>query len=108
MQVPDPNADHPMHRIAALITVLALSAGVSAQDKVGTDQLAPGFLTEYSDYDSNGDGIVTLAEVEALVDASQIRRTRACDTNADQRLSISEYNTCNGTGSDPSAASAPR
>jgi len=97
-----------MHRIAALITFLALSAGVSAQNEAPTDKLDPGFLTAFSEYDGNGDGIVTLTEIEALVDASQIRGVRACDTDADQRLSISEFNTCNGTGSDPAAAGAPR
>ncbi len=95
-----------MHRIALLIALLALSAGAAAQREA--DKMAPGFLTTFLDYDSNGDGIVTVAEVESLVEAAHVRAARACDTDGDQRLSLDEYNICNGTSSDPPAGDAPR
>ena len=97
-----------MHRIAMLIALLALSAGAAAQREADTDKMAPGFLASYHDYDSNGDGIVTLAEIEPVVEAAHVRAVRACDTDGDQRLSLDEYNICNGTSSDPQAGDAPR
>jgi hypothetical protein len=97
-----------MHRIALLIALLALSAGAAAQREANPDKMAPGFLTTFIDYDSDGDGIVTIAEVELLVEAAHVRAVRACDTDGDQRLSLDEYNICNGTSSDPQAGDAPR
>lgn len=97
-----------MHRFATLSATLLLSFGAAAQDEVKTDKLDPGFLSAYSEYDSNGDGLVTLAEVEAIIDPAHVRGVRACDTDGDTRLSVSEYDACNSTTTDPASVAAPR
>ncbi len=108
MQDPGPTAEAPMHRIATLIALLALSAGAAAQREANTAKMNPGFLASYYDYDSNRDGVVTLAEIEPVVEAAHVSAVRACDTDADQRLSRDEYNICNGTVEEPATSDAPR
>jgi hypothetical protein len=76
-----------------LASGLAMAQQTAAPETPGID---PGTLTAFSEYDIDGNGIVTLAEFESLVPDSVRAAARACDTDADQRLSEREYKICAG------------
>ena len=61
-----------------------------------TPTIDPGLLSAYSEHDANGDGIVTMPEFLALVPAGHEAAARACDRDADGRLSQAEYDACAG------------
>ena len=85
-----------MKRIVLAIATTLACAGVCAQE-----ELQPGDLSEFTEYDRNNDGVVMLSEVEMLISAKQMEGVRACDKNGDLKLSLLEYDICNGRAPDP-------
>jgi hypothetical protein len=88
-----------MKRLALALAATLACTGVCAQD-----ELQPGDLSEYTEYDRNNDGVVMLSEIEMLVSSTQMEGVRACDKNHDLKLSLLEYNICNGRAPDPEKA----
>ena len=71
--------------VAAIVAGFAVSAA-EAHDRSGAGFEMPAF----EDIDANGDGGVSLAEVETFMDAQRAARFAAADTNGDGGLSIDE------------------
>lgn len=80
-------------------TALLLVGGVAMAQQTAapeTPAIEPGTLSAYTEYDVDGNGIITVAEFESLVPESLRSAARACDGDGDQRLSEREYMICAG------------
>lgn len=94
--------------LIALALGLACGSAFAQQPPVEAPKIEPGLLSVYSEHDANGDGIVTLAEFLTLVPAGYEAAAKACDTDADGRLSQAEYDVCAGYAAPAGVAAPPR
>jgi hypothetical protein len=83
-----------MNRIAFAFALTLAAAPALAQDVVPPQPELTGSLSVYSEYDQNGDGQVTMAEVVALVPAELAGAVKACDRDANGLLAEEEYDRC--------------
>lgn len=85
---------------------LSLSAGLllgacsnpqeASKATAAEDVTEVGLIPAYESLDKDKDGIVTLAEVDAVA-PDWAERLHACDTDRDQKLSRGEYDVCKQT-----------
>ncbi len=94
--------------LIALALGLACGSAFAQQPPAGTPKIEPGLLSVYSEHDANGDGVVTMAEFLTLVPAGYEAAAKACDTDADGKLSQAEYDVCAGYTPAADVASNPR
>ncbi|HCT27483.1 MAG TPA: hypothetical protein DIW85_14895 [Stenotrophomonas sp.] len=95
-----------MTGIRYLPVVLALSAGLllgacsktqeASKATAAEDVTEVKLIPPYESLDKDKDGIVTLAEVDAVA-PDWAERLHACDTDRDQKLSRGEYDVCKQT-----------
>ncbi|HDS1578003.1 hypothetical protein [uncultured Stenotrophomonas sp.] len=89
---------------AALVVVAGLLLGACSKPQEASKATAAEDVTEvklipsYESLDKDKDGIVTLAEVDAVA-PDWAERLHACDTDRDQKLSRGEYDVCKQTTS---------
>ncbi|HEL3813312.1 TPA: hypothetical protein UMY79_000133 [Stenotrophomonas maltophilia] len=92
---------------AALVIATALLLGACSKPQeaskatAGEDVTEVKLLPAYESLDKDKDGIVTLAEVDAVA-PDWAERLHTCDTDRDQKLSRGEYDVCKQTA--PAAA----
>jgi len=84
---------------AVLVIGSALLLSACSRPQDASDAPAAADVTQvhlippYPSLDKDKDGIVTLAEVDAVA-PEWAQRLRACDTDSDQKLSRGEYDAC--------------
>ena len=87
---------------AALVVVAGLLLGACSKPQEASKATAAEDVTEvklipsYESLDKDKDGIVTLAEVDAVA-PDWAERLHACDTDRDQKLTRGEYDVCKQT-----------
>jgi len=87
---------------AALAVVAGLLLGACSKPQEASKATAAEDVTEvklipsYESLDKDKDGIVTLAEVDAVA-PDWAERLHACDTDRDQKLTRGEYDVCKQT-----------
>ncbi|HIE1101885.1 MULTISPECIES: hypothetical protein [Stenotrophomonas] len=87
---------------AVLVVATGLLLGAcSKPQETGTPKAAEDvtevkLIPAYESLDKDKDGIVTLAEVDAVA-PEWAKRLKACDTDRDQKLSRGEYDVCKQT-----------
>ncbi|WP_432591940.1 hypothetical protein [Stenotrophomonas maltophilia] len=87
---------------AALVVAAGLLLGACSKPQEASKATAAEDVTEvklipsYESLDKDKDGIVTLAEVDAVA-PDWAERLHACDTDRDQKLTRGEYDVCKQT-----------
>ncbi|MBH1430721.1 hypothetical protein I5U42_05305 [Stenotrophomonas maltophilia] len=90
------------HLPAALVVVAGLLLGACSKPQEASKATAAEDVTEvklipsYESLDKDNDGIVTLAEVDAVA-PDWAERLHACDTDRNKTLSRGEYDVCKQT-----------
>lgn len=90
------------HVPAVLIITIGLLLGACSKTQEASKATAAEDVTEvklippYASLDKDKDGIVTLAEVEAVA-PDWAERLHACDTDRDKTLTRGEYDVCKQT-----------
>lgn len=83
-----------------VVTVLLLGACSKPQEagapKAADDVTEVKLIPPYESLDKDKDGIVTLAEVDAVA-PDWTKQLRACDTDRDEKLTRGEYDVCKQT-----------
>jgi hypothetical protein len=95
---PSAPEDDIMIRTVTATTLLLVGGLAMAQQRAApeTPTIEPGTLSAFSEYDVNGDGIVAIAEFEALLPVTLRPAGLACDSDRDGRLSEREFLVCGG------------
>lgn len=83
-----------MNRTAFALAFALAAAPALAQDVLDTQTDLTGSLSVYSEYDMNGDGQVSMAEVLGLVPARLAAAAAACDVDGNGLLALPEYERC--------------
>lgn len=86
-----------MNRTAFLLVLALCATPVLADDVQLTPErpkFDPGALSAYTEYDQNGDGVVTMPEAVALAPAEISAEVAKCDTDGNGLFSQAEYDFC--------------